>query len=131
MKTEPIENTWSFDEDRRVLLLSRESYEVPLENLVTSARVLDSIVHVAENIWATPDVVAGFVSALDELFHLEENLCGGGAEKGPIDAKATLAHVAEERLERRRDLDQVRETVGIPMYEGGSAHFDPVRRRAS
>lgn len=57
-------------------------YEVDLERLTTSAEVLDAIAQVAGKGWPGGSaVVTGFVHALDDVLHLQHNLCSSGRSK--------------------------------------------------
>lgn len=56
-------------------------YEIDLERCLSSAQVLDWIMQVSMKQWATPQVVAGLVRALDEVLYPQANLCSGGGSK--------------------------------------------------
>lgn len=58
--------------------LECNDYEVDLEQCTTSAEVLDWIAQVASKDWATDEVVAGLVRAINDLLAPQENLCSGG-----------------------------------------------------
>jgi hypothetical protein len=60
-------------------------YEIDLEDMRTSAETLDWIFQVAMKSWATPDIVASLITAIDELIAPQANLCSCGVERGPID----------------------------------------------
>jgi hypothetical protein len=64
---------------------------VDLERCTTAAEVLDWIAKVAKKQWASAGVLAGLVWSLDDVLHLQANLCGGGRERGPVDVKGLLA----------------------------------------
>lgn len=53
-------------------------YEVDLERCRDSAEVLDWIVQVAGKSWATAEIVAGLVRALDDVLRLQSSICGSG-----------------------------------------------------
>lgn len=56
-------------------------YVFNLENITSSAAVLDKIMQIAGKRWATPECVAGLVRALDDIFYPQSCLCSGGADK--------------------------------------------------
>lgn len=65
-------------------------YYVDLEECLTSAEVLDRIAQVSGKGWAEPRVMAGLVTALDDVLNLQGNLCPRGS-----DTPMTRADVAE------------------------------------
>jgi len=67
------------------------AYEVDLENCRTSAEVLDWIIQTSGKVWATHDVIAGLVLALDHLLDLQANHCSCGEERGPVNVRELLA----------------------------------------
>ncbi len=62
--------------------MGRYEYAVRLDDLTSSARVLDSVCQVARKTWATDKVLAGLVRALDQILEPQATLCGGGIERG-------------------------------------------------
>jgi hypothetical protein len=75
-------NDWRFDPDRLALDLydseGRYTYEVDLERCVDSAHVLNRLVQVSGKGWGQHDmakVTAGLLRALDDIFHLQANVC--------------------------------------------------------
>ena len=60
--------SWPFNE--------ATDYMIPIGACSTSAEVLDWIVRVAKESWATDNVLAGFVRAVDATLNLQENFCG-------------------------------------------------------
>lgn len=68
------------------------AYYVDLEECLTSAEVLDHIAQVSQKRWAEcdPRVIAGLVTALDDVLNLQANLCPCGR-----DTSMTRAEVAE------------------------------------
>lgn len=53
-------------------------YEVDLERCLDSAEVLDYLAQVAGKRWATPEVVAGLLVALDDVLQVQAHLCPFG-----------------------------------------------------
>ena len=45
-----------------------------------STEVLDCIVELHEKSWATPEDIGNLVAALDDIFDLQNNVCGCGIE---------------------------------------------------
>lgn len=74
----------------------RPWYYIDLERCRTSAAVLDWICQVAGKQWATNDVLADLVRALDDLLQPQATMCSGGMgmapnrELGPIDVRKVL-----------------------------------------
>ena len=56
-------------------------YPVDLEQFTTSAQVLDTIIQVAEKTWATDEVLAGLVRAINDLLRPQGTLCSSGTNK--------------------------------------------------
>jgi hypothetical protein len=65
--------------ERYVAYLGR--YEIDLEQIRQSSRVLDWIFQVAGKTWATARVTRDLLNAFDSIFHPQRNLCSGGANK--------------------------------------------------
>lgn len=61
-----------------VYTLEHDDYEVDLEQCTTSAEVLDWIAQVATKPWATDEVIAGLVRALNDVLAPQEHLCSSG-----------------------------------------------------
>jgi hypothetical protein len=74
---------WVLDGETYVLrnVETPHGYEVDLERCLDSAQVLDWLAQVAGKTWATPEVLAGLVHALDDVLALQTNLCGSGIGK--------------------------------------------------
>lgn len=79
---------WRFD--RTILTLTGYGYEVDLEQMTTSAGMLDWIFQVAKKGWCTPDCLYGLIEALQELLDPQATLCSGGGEHGPIHPKSEI-----------------------------------------
>lgn len=56
-------------------------YEIELERCCTSAEVLDHVMQVANKRWATDEIVAGLVRALNEVLHPQAKLCSFGNDR--------------------------------------------------
>lgn len=73
---------WVLEPDTRVLALYSEHgnhvYEIDLDGCTTSAAILDWLCQVTGKVWATDDVLAGLVRALDDVLQPQGNLCGWG-----------------------------------------------------
>jgi hypothetical protein len=74
-------------------------YDIDLERLTTSARVLDWIAQVASRPWASDRVIAGLVRALDAHLHLQANYCGQGVDRGPVNAAKVLLRERTRSIE--------------------------------
>ena len=62
-------------------------YQVPLEDLTTSARILDQIFQVSDKPWFTAGDVGDFARAIGSIF--DRGIVGGGINH-PFDAKDIL-----------------------------------------
>lgn len=72
---------WKLDRARRVIYYDgRHDYWFSLAQMNNSTEVLDWIVHLHEKKWATPEDIGNLVAALDDIFDLQNNLCGCGIE---------------------------------------------------
>ena len=89
---------WVFDQGNLTLALRDSSgedvYELDLEELRTSPKVLDVICHVAGKRWATREVIGSLVRSLNEILRPQATLCGLGLERGPIDVRRLLERPA-------------------------------------
>jgi hypothetical protein len=66
---------------------SDEIYQVPLERMTDSARILDWIFQLEEKTWVSPGDLGHLVEALAHIFG--RGVCGGGMDR-PINAEAKL-----------------------------------------
>lgn len=82
---------WKLDRDRRVIYYDGpHDYWFSLAQMNNSTEVLDWIVQLHEEKWATPEDTGNLVAALDDIFDLQNNLCGCGVEHR-FNAKEHLA----------------------------------------
>jgi len=101
---------WRLDAETRELVTERTAgdiYPVDLDRCLTAAQTLDWVAQVAAKTWATPTVVAGLVRALDDVLHLQGNLCPSGRPR-------TLTRASVESLTARAARR------GAPLSTGGS-----------
>ncbi|WP_039796367.1 hypothetical protein [Nocardia araoensis] len=95
---------WELDADnyalrihgvRKVVLdLPGGDYEIDLEECLTAAQTLDWVMQIAGKEWATDDVVAGLVRALNEILSPQAHLC-------PFGISRTIARPTVRDLVRR------------------------------
>ena len=72
---------WKLDRDRRVIYYDgRHDFWFSLGQMNNSAEVLDWIVELHEKSWATPEDIGNLVAALDDIFDLQNNICGCGVD---------------------------------------------------
>lgn len=71
------------------------NYDISLDRMDTSARVLDAILQVSQKTWATDKVVSDMVRMLDRIFRPQSFLCSSGMEQGPINPKSVACHNCE------------------------------------
>ncbi len=69
---------WGFDSKRLCLVFKDGLYEVNLEDMNTSAQMLDWIFQVSNKTWADRKDIGDLVQALEDLLHPQGNLCSGG-----------------------------------------------------
>jgi len=69
---------WGVDVKNLLLVHEDPDYEVDLRECTDSAKILDWILQVECRPWATPEVVAGLVSAIDDLLKPQRNMCSMG-----------------------------------------------------
>jgi hypothetical protein len=87
---------WKYEPESMTIYLDHpemskgEEYYVPLEEATTAAQVLDWIAQISKKRWATADVVANLIWALDDLLNLQGSLCPGGAPKTLSDVRGHL-----------------------------------------
>ena len=86
---------WKIDPVRRAIFYDGpHDYWLPLAQTNNSAEVLDWIVQLHEKSWATPEDIGNLVAALDDIFDLQNNICGCGIDHR-IDAEAHVAKLLE------------------------------------
>jgi hypothetical protein len=76
LKPEPQWGSWRL----KSYSLAHDRYWVDLERCLSSAQVLDWIAQVAGKSWATDEVLAGLVRALNDVLYLQGHLCGWGVD---------------------------------------------------
>ncbi len=62
-------------------------YQVPVDEMTTSAEILDWVFQIEEKTWANSAVIGDFVTAVAEI--LGRGVAGGGIDR-PIDPKSIL-----------------------------------------
>jgi hypothetical protein len=89
---------WVLDTEALVLVLTGEHgpYEIDLESITDSSRMLDWIFQIRMKTWSTNNIVGDLISAFQDIFRPQATLCGGGVGK-ELDAGAFL----------RKKLDQL------------------------
>lgn len=70
---------WRFDAEA-FELFGPHSYAIDLERCTDSANVLDWILQIARKDWATDEVLAHLVRALDAIFDLQRTMCADGVD---------------------------------------------------
>ena len=72
---------WRFD--ARLLTITHEDtgYEIDLEELTTSARLLDCIFQTRNKTWCSCEDAGALLAALQELLDPQANLCSWGVDK--------------------------------------------------
>jgi hypothetical protein len=69
------------------LLCRPYGYGIPLGRCLSAAQVLDWIAQVAHKRWATDDILADLVRALDDIIDLQRNACGCGREPRDVESR--------------------------------------------
>jgi hypothetical protein len=75
---------WQLDYKTFTLTLflnGQEWYCFKLNRFTHSAEMLDMIFQVKHKTWASNDVIADFIAALDAIFFPQENLCSSGMDR--------------------------------------------------
>jgi hypothetical protein len=91
--------TWEFDATRLVLVYTPTGYEIDLEDMSSSAEMLDWVFQVGR--WATPQEMADLVAAFNDIFDPQANLCSGGA-----DCRVNPTEFLRHRIARRSSGNQ-------------------------
>ena len=73
------------------------SYWIDLKDCTSSAVVLDVICQIAGKQWATDDVLAGLVRALDDILEPQATLCSCGTDKR-IDRRALAGAIRRVKI---------------------------------
>ena len=90
-------------------------YWVDLKDCTSSAGVLDVICQIAGKQWATDDVLAGLVRALDDILEPQANLCSCGTDK---------------RISRQVLAKAIRRVKVAPVIPASGSILDSRRRLA-
>ncbi|BEP54526.1 hypothetical protein GmRootV118_17700 [Variovorax sp. V118] len=80
---------WTLDPKRNLLV--HPHYEVSLGEMKTNAVMMDWIFQILPKHWTTAEDIHELLTALDDIFIPQENLCGGGQDK-QIDNPRALIH---------------------------------------
>jgi hypothetical protein len=72
---------WAYNPDNYTLTYAGKGYEVALDEITTSAEMLDWIFQLHGKSWVTPKVMHDFLTALDDLLGPQANYCGEGKSK--------------------------------------------------
>jgi hypothetical protein len=91
----PQWGSWVYDPSTRTLLCKEQSYGIPLEEITDAAELLDWIFQVRGKEWATPQILAEFLEAIQFLLSPQAHFGSQGMSQ-PFDVKLHL-----ERLNRR------------------------------
>lgn len=91
---------WKLDRDRRALFYDgSHDFWFPLAQMNNSAEVLDWIMQLHEQSWATPEDTGQLVAALDDIFDLQNNICGCGIDHR-FNAKEHVSKLFESPSEK-------------------------------
>lgn len=82
---------WHLDAKR--LCLVHPDYEIDLEDISDSARMLDWIFQIEAKAWATDKDIADLVSAIQTIFDPQASLCSGGISKTIEPSKFLLKRI--------------------------------------
>lgn len=80
---------WTFNTTNACLEhpMGTSPYQVPVDEMTTSAEILDWIFQIEEKTWASSQVIGDFVAAIADI--LGRGVAGSGIDH-PIDPKAIL-----------------------------------------
>jgi hypothetical protein len=87
---------WQLNAERLALVHTPDGYEIDLEDISTSAQMLDWIFQVRR--WASPQEMADLLTALGDIFQPQANLCSGGSDKRIDDPKRFLRQRIGKKL---------------------------------
>ena len=82
---------WEFDKERLTLTHLGENYEIDLETMTNSAKILVWIFQIQAKVWATPQVVYDLIEAIRALIHPQGNVCSFG-----IDNEVNVAELVKK-----------------------------------
>jgi len=72
---------WKLDRARRAIYYDGpHDFWFPLAQVNNSTEVLDWVVQLHERSWTTPEDIGNLVAALDDIFDLQNNMCGCGID---------------------------------------------------
>jgi len=90
---------WGLDANRLVLVHTLKRYEIDLETIDSSAAMLDWIFQLQARL--SPQEMVDLLSALNDIFRPQENLCSGGA-----DMRINPTKFLQQRIARRSNGDE-------------------------
>jgi hypothetical protein len=89
---------WVLDKNALVLKHQVIGYEIYLDECNNSAQILDWIIQISQkDSWATNDVLAELVRALDDILDIQGHFCGSGVSR-----EANSKEIAQAYINRLR-----------------------------
>jgi hypothetical protein len=96
--------SWKLEADDVLLLEHESGYLVRLDEMTTSAQVLDWIMQVAGKSWSAGGAIDGLLAAIDDIVDPQATLCSGGFEQsssgGPLTGEAIRRTLAARVFDR-------------------------------
>lgn len=87
--TRKVYGPWVYYASNQELVWNKR-YPIDLEDLNTSAQMLDTIFQIFGKSWCDQECIFQLLAFFEDYFHPQRNLCSNGGEKGPIDVRKVL-----------------------------------------
>ena len=75
--------SWKFYADSRELVHSGSAYRIPVDEIHSSAALVDWIFQIQAKEWATPSMMYDLLAAFHDILHPQANYCSGENDLRP------------------------------------------------
>ncbi|MBD2110152.1 hypothetical protein [Nodosilinea sp. FACHB-13] len=90
---------WNFNASNLTLNHTVEGYEIDLEEINSSAEMLDWIFQVRNKQWGTPQVLFDLITAFEEILKPQSNYCSFGVDKRANGSELAKSFAKKHRKE--------------------------------
>ena len=122
----PIRNKWGpwrFEDN--LVLVNGEDYEIDLEQINSSAKMLDWIFQISHKIRKSEYCVESLVEAFDDIFKPQSNCCSFGADKQFSGSKLAKEYRSKLKAERQKTRSYLKPSLRFKIL-----HRDKYRCQA-
>lgn len=79
---------WRYDPESKRLCMIEWDYTVPLNRCNSNAAIVDWVCQLARKTQLSAEIVGEFVIAINALLTPQAHMCGGGIDRGKVDAES-------------------------------------------